>query len=53
MGDFTLSWLETATRRLDNETLRKRIQQQRHTFDEKKVRVQRQGELPARYEAVE
>lgn len=50
MDDFTLSWLETATRRLDNDTLRKRIQQQRHRFDERKVLVNRQGELPARYE---
>ncbi|MGH8192569.1 MAG: tetratricopeptide repeat protein, partial [Rhodanobacteraceae bacterium] len=52
MDDFTLSWLETATRRLGNEAVRERIQQQRHQFDERMKPANRQGELPARYEAV-
>lgn len=51
MDDFTLSWLETATRRLDSEAVRERIQQQRHKFGERKMLVNRQGELPARYGA--
>lgn len=51
LDDFELSWLETATRRLGNDALRQRIQEQRHKFEETKIQVQRQGELPARYEA--
>ncbi len=51
MDDFTLSWLETATSRLGSDAIRQRIQQQRRRFGERKVRINRQGELPARYQA--
>jgi molecular chaperone DnaK (HSP70) len=50
LGDFTLSWLETAARKLSDERIRVRIQKRRHKFGEREVRVKRQGELPARYE---
>ena len=50
MGDFTLSWLETAARKLSDERIRARIQKQRHKFDERELPVKRQGELPALYE---
>lgn len=53
MGDFTLSWLETAARKLSDDSVRDRIQQQRHQFGERELRVQRHGELPARYETAE
>lgn len=47
--DFTLSWMETAARRLGDAATTERIQQQRHQFGERVVVVKRQGELPARY----
>lgn len=50
MDDFTLSWPETAAWWLDSDALRQCIQQRRHRLGEKKVLVQRQGELPARFD---
>ncbi|HWG09924.1 MAG TPA: Hsp70 family protein [Rhodanobacteraceae bacterium] len=52
LKDFTLGWMETAARKLGNEPLRKRIQEQRHKFAVKAIEpASQQGELPARYAA--
>jgi len=54
LPSFTLGWMESAARKIDNEALRKRIQEQRRKFDAVAVTpASQQGELPARFEATQ
>jgi molecular chaperone DnaK len=49
LGDFTLSWMESAASRLGNSAMLKRIQERRRRFFVSQPTASQQGELPAAY----